>query len=208
MKPARVFLLLIFLVSVFTGAAGRKPLPLQPARPFAEAAADFYPEIEKQYKYYQQWASTADETGMEACRRQYREAIIRAFGEYRIRRRRELSQTRWPQQLELLCKGTGPEVQTCEQNYTAPRGQEWEVQNLRVTGRPLTGSPQLSADRRRLTATLQKKGVGTSRSRILLYSRMSAPDVETQIDMEQNGLRRKLELHGLPSDVTLSRYPL
>jgi hypothetical protein len=77
---------------------------------------------------------------------------------------------------------------------------------MRVSGRGLLGRPVPSADGRHLTATVAKKGDGTSRTRIAISTRRTAEDIERELARELVDIRKKLERHSLPSDMTLDRY--
>ncbi len=200
------FLVVFACLFLYSRAGARKPEVIRPARPFDEAAAAFYPEVNKLYEFYRRWAAGASGADWDSCRTQYTAAIRKAFNTYRTDRRRELAQTGIPATLELRCGGNGP--RTCQQEFTAPTGREWDTAGMRVTGRPLAARPGLSVDKRRVAATLEKRGDGLAISRIALWSRQAAAAIEQQIDGEQIALRKKLEIHSLPSDATLARYHL
>lgn len=207
MKSCARKILLIAVAACLTATA-RKPVVLQPARPFAEAAADFYPEIQKEYTFYQRWAETATDTELDTCRKHFRQAILDAFGGYRIRRGRELAQTRWPRQYAATCKGRAGKVRTCRQTFVALPGQEYDAQTLHTTGRGLASPPSFSPDRKRMETALTKKGSGISRSRIAIQTRRTVEEMDREIGRELQKIREKLALHNLPSDVTLGQYPL
>jgi hypothetical protein len=193
------------LLAIVTLAA-KKPAVVRPARPADEVAEAFYPEIKKVMELHQRWAAGARGAELDSCRRHYRSAILDAFGQYSIQRRREFMQTRWPRTYVVLCKAKRGTVKTCEKALSAPLGQEFDTVGMRFTGRGLLRRPAPSPDRRRLLVAVAKKGEGTSRTRVFVSTRRTVEDIERELDSEISEIRKKLERHSLPSDKTLSKY--
>lgn len=204
--PARTPVLASLLLLAALGSAARKPTVIRPARNANEAAEAFYPEMKKVLELHQRWAARAEGAELDSCRVHYRQAVLDAFGGYGIQRRRELMQTRWPRTYVMLCRGKRGKVKRCTQSFAAPLGQEFDTVGMRVNGRGLIGRPAPSSDRRHLTITVSKKGDGTSRTRVFVSTQRTVEDIERELDRELVDIRKKLERHSLPSDVTIAKY--
>ena len=202
----RFYILTSLMLAALIGLGGKVPGPLHPARPASEAAADFYPEIEKIAELHQRWAARAAGAELDSCRRHYRQAILDAFGHFRNSRRHELLQTRWPRTYVVTCRGKRKELKTCKKVFAAPLGQEYDTVGMRVPGRGLRHIPSPSSNKRHLLVTTTKRGEGVMRTRVFVNTRRTVEDVERVVSNELQGIRIKLERHGLPSDVTLARY--
>ncbi len=192
----------------FAGFAARKPTVIHPARTTNDAAEAFYPEIKKVVELHLRWAAGATGAELDSCRKHYRHAVLDAFGQYAIQRRREFAQTRWPRTSMMLCRGKQGTVRTCKKTFAAPLGQEFDTVGMRVMGRGLLHRPQPSSDHRHLAVSVAKKGGGTSRTRIFIYTQRTVEDIERLLDRELADIREKMERHSLPSDETLDKYPL
>lgn len=199
---------IICLLLAAIGLAAKKPAVIRPARSTTDAAEAFYPEIKKVVELHQRWAAGAAGAELDSCRHHYRQAILDAFGEYGIQRRRELAQTRWPRTYILLCRGKQGTVKTCEKTFAAPLGQEFDTVGMRVMGRGLLRPPAPSPNHRHLAVAVAKKGDGTSRTRVFVTTRRTVEDMERELDRELADIREKLERHSLPSDQTIERYRL
>lgn len=205
MSPRLCTLALCLLVA-FAGFAARKPTVHRPARTADEAAEAFYPEIKKVVDLHQRWAAGATGAELDSCRRHYRQAILEAFGQYSIQRRREFAQTRWPQTFVMLCRGKQGTVRTCEKTFAAPLGQEFDTVGMRIVGRGLLHRPAPSPNHRHLEVAVAKKGDGTSRTRIFISTQRTVEDTERLLDRELADIREKLERHSLPTDKTVEKY--
>lgn len=206
MAAPRTPVVALLLLSACLGLGARKPTVLRPARTADEAAEAFYPEIKKVLELHQRWAASAVGAELDSCRHHYRQAVLDAFGQYTTSRRREFMQTRWPRTYIVLCHGKQKKIRRCTQSFAAPLGQEFDTVGMRVNGRGMTGGPTPSADRRHLVVVVSKRGEGTSRTRIFISTQRTVEDIERELDREVVNIRKKLERHSLPSDVTLAKY--
>lgn len=206
----KLFLALFLLVSTSIPVVARKPPACQfQPRPFPEVAADFNISIEYIWKSYQRMATDhSTEQEINTYQRLFADNVRKAFATYRIDRKLAYSRVRCQEVYIVTLKGKQGETRMKNYALSAPAGRELLIETLQKTGSSFADSPSVSPAHNQLLFTLRKRGDGTARARLRIQTRYTGEMMEKMIAEEIEQLRRKLALHNLPSDITISAFRL